>query len=69
MFIIFIWIGFRINFVLEFLFLEGMFVFLIGWFLSGEFFDFNLYVGDVGYGLVFGFIGGGKLVLLGLFVV
>lgn len=66
---IFIWIGLCINLVLLLFFFEGMFVFLMGCVFIGEFFDFNFYVGEVGYGLIFGLIEGGKFVFLGFLVV
>lgn len=61
-----IWTGSRTNPAPEPLFPEGTPALLTGRSLSGELFDFNLHVGDVGHGLVFGPTGGGKSVLLGL---
>ena len=61
-----IWTGSRTNPAPEPLFPQGTPALLTGRALTGELFDFNLHVGDVGHGLVFGPTGGGKSVLLGL---
>lgn len=61
-----IWTGSRTNPAPPPLFPEGTPALLTGRSLTGELFDFNLHVGDVAHGLVFGPTGGGKSVLLGL---
>lgn len=59
-----IWAGSRTN--PSPLLPEGTPSLLTGRSLTGELFDFNLHVNDVGHGLVFGPTGGGKSVFLGL---
>lgn len=61
-----IWTGSRTNPAPPPLFPEGTPALLTGRALTGELFDFNLHVGEVGHGLIFGPTEGGKSVLLGL---